>query len=103
MSKKHPQKKLIGPIHRLCSEVKFSMTCDGSKLWDLDWSEWWMDGGCLSHDKNIYLHVRKLREQGRSPDHDTWHRVHPKRIAGRHVTRISVKEGFPYWLHDLSK
>lgn len=79
--------RLIGPIFRDATSPKYS-TCGSASLESLDWSNWWQDSG--------YIHVRRST-QG---DGETWHRVYPKRIAGRQVKRVAVTNGKPVWLHD---
>lgn len=85
------QTKIAGPLRRRAESSRNS-ECGTAKLDALDWINWWQDGGG-------YIHVRRDRKD----EGETWHRVHPKPIAGYECRRVAVSDGIVFWLYDPIK
>lgn len=85
--------KLIrAPIRRSVISPRNS-TCCSANLADLDWSNWFMDGGNLQ----AYLHVRRLHPHldSEDPRDATWHRVF---CRSSECPRLTMKNGKLFWL-----
>lgn len=65
------------------------------RLCDLDWSNWWTDGGFI--DDEIYLHVQHKHYATKGHDWEgTVHRVYC--LAAKGKCRIGMRNGELYWL-----